>query len=121
MPSLSDAAKKKAQQITPKRSGISEKDQPLEAPKKEQAETKQQPAQKTPAEKQTFSPVDGEPNARLQVDIPESLLMAFEEWVTDEKRTARAKRKRTSKNELAATIIEKSMIARGYYKRRSES
>lgn len=119
MPSLSDAAKKKAQQITPKRSGISEKDQPLEAPKNEQPEQNQQPIKNSPAEKQTFSPIDGEPNARLQVDIPESLLMAFEEWVTDEKRTARAKRKRTSKNELAAALIEKSMIARGYYKRRT--
>lgn len=108
--------------IQPKKTGVTENDQPLAIPEKTPDTVKEpEQAQSAPVEKQTFSPVDGEPNARLQVDIPESLLMAFEEWVTDEKRTARAKRKRTSKNELAATIIEKSMIARGYYKRRNDN
>ena len=115
---IGEKIQNKNKHIQPKSSGVSVDDRPLQPPTKQPAaEPENQPA----PEKSVFTPVDGEPNARLQVDIPESLLMALEEWVADEKRTARTKRKRTSKNELVTSMIEKSMIARGYYKRRTES
>tara|TARA_A100001391_G_scaffold196268_2_gene174568 strand:- start:269 stop:622 length:354 start_codon:yes stop_codon:yes gene_type:complete len=116
--SIADKIEKKNKVIQPKSSGVSADDRPLPRPTKAEETEPQKPAV---SEKSVFTPVDGEPPARLQVDIPESLLMALEEWVADEKRTARSKRKRTSKNELVTSMIEKSMIARGYYKRRTES
>jgi hypothetical protein len=108
--------------IQPKKTGISDSDKPLNVP---EPETKQPATNNTSAApvepvaadgKLVFSPREGEGESRLQVILPESLFNAVEEYVADSKRAARINKKRATKNSIIGDILEKEMIAAGYYK-----
>ena len=79
-------------------------------------ETKKPESETDTPSKHKYLPIEGERHIALSAVLPESLVLAFMQYVDDNKAAARQQRgQKVTKNSELTDIVKRSMIARGYY------